>query len=77
MRIENNLEQRICFLIETTLGIKGVNIDSSQENFQAWDSLGYLSVLSAIEDEFQIDINQDNINNFGTVENIITEINGK
>ena len=57
------------------LNIKNINLQSSQENTSEWDSLAYLSVISAMEDEFEIEITEKNINNFGSVKNILNETN--
>ena len=45
------------------------------ENTSEWDSLAYLSVISVMEEEFEIEITEKNINNFGSVKNILNEVN--
>lgn len=40
-------------LISTALGDDNVNEDSSMENTDAWDSLGHLSLLTAIDNRLQ------------------------
>ena len=62
-------------LVSTALNVNGINLQSSQENTSDWDSLAYLSVISAMEEEFEIEITEKNINNFGSVKNILDEIN--
>ena len=47
---------------------------ASSLNVVEWDSLAYLTKISKIEKTFKIKINQKNINNFGSVENIVKEI---
>ena len=68
-------EQKVITLVSTALNVNSINLQSSQENTSEWDSLAYLSVISAMEEEFEIEISEKNINNFGSVKNILNEIN--
>ena len=68
-------EQKVITLVSTALNVNSIDLQSSQENTSEWDSLAYLSVISAMEEEFEIEITEKNINNFGSVKNILNEIN--
>ena len=68
-------EQKVITLVSTALNVNSINLQSSQENTSEWDSLAYLSLISAMEEEFEIEITEKNINNFGSVKNILNEIN--
>ena len=68
-------EEKIIAIVSNILNVKSIDLQSSQENTSEWDSLAYLSVISAMEDEFEIEITEKNINNFGSVKNILNEIN--
>ena len=68
-------EQKVITLVSTALNVNSINLQSSQENTSEWDSLAYLSVISAMEEEFKIEISEKNINNFGSVKNILNEVN--
>ena len=68
-------EQKVITLVSTALNVNSINLQSSQENTSEWDSLAYLSVISVMEEEFEIEISEKNINNFGSVKNILNEIN--
>lgn len=57
------------------LDISEINDTASQENFFSWDSMTYLSILSSIEDEFNVSISAENIDEFGSVSKIINQIN--
>ena len=61
--------------MSAALNINSIDLQSSQENTSEWDSIAYLSVISAKEEEFEIEITEKNINNFGSVKNILNEIN--
>ena len=68
-------EQKVITLVSTALNVNSINLQSSQENTSEWDSLAYLSVISAMEEEFEIEITENNINNFDSVKNILNEVN--
>ena len=68
-------EQKVITLVSTALNVNRIDLQSSQENISEWVSLAYLSVISAMEEEFEIEITEKNINNFGSVKNILNEIN--
>jgi acyl carrier protein len=68
-------EQKVITLVSTALNVNSINLQSSQENTSEWDSLAYLSVISAMEEEFEIEITEKNINNFGSVKNILNKVN--
>ena len=68
-------EQKVITLVSTALNVNSIDLQSSQENTSEWDSLAYLSVISVMEEEFEIEITEKNINNFGSVKNILNEIN--
>ena len=68
-------EEKVIAVVSNTLNVKNIDLQSSQANTSEWDSLAYLSVISAMEEEFEIEITEKNINNFGSVKNILNEIN--
>ena len=68
-------EEKVIAVVSNTLNVKNIDLQSSQVNTPEWDSLAYLSVLSAVEEEFVIEISQENINSFSSVQKILNEIN--
>ncbi|MFT5755363.1 MAG: acyl carrier protein [Alteromonadaceae bacterium] len=50
-------------VISDTLGISTneLDIDSSSDNIELWDSLKHMNLIFAIEDEFNITIPDDNL----------------
>ena len=56
------------------LDLDEVHSGAAQEEFAEWDSMTYLSILSNIEDEFGISVSAENINNFGSIPQILEEI---
>ena len=49
-------EQKVITLVSTALNVNSIDLQSSQENTSEWDSLAYLSVISAMDEEFEIEI---------------------
>ena len=68
-------EENVISIVSKILNVKNIDLQSSQENTPEWDSLAYLSVLSAVEEEFVIEISQENINSFSSVQKILNEMN--
>jgi len=68
-------EENVISIVSKILNVKNLDLQSSQENTPEWDSLAYLSVLSAVEEEFAIEISQENINSFSSVQKILNEMN--
>lgn len=48
------MEEEICRIVEDALGLNrgSVKIQDSSSTIQRWDSLGFLSILSALEERF-------------------------
>jgi len=61
-------------IVAEILGLEEVLESASQETLTEWDSMAYLSIVSALEDTFEIDITEENINDFGSVEKIILKV---
>jgi len=76
MKNNQNILYRVRLIIAEALNlsVEEVSPNAIQENFSDWDSMAYLSILSSIEDEFGISISQENIDNFGSVPQIMNEI---
>ena len=76
MKNNQNILHHIQLIIAEALNvtIEKVSPEASQENFPEWDSMAYLTILSCVEDEFEISVSQENIDNFGSIPQIIDEI---
>ena len=68
-------EEKVIAIVSNTLNGKSIDLQSSQENTSEWDSLAYLSVVCALEEEFAIEISEENISCFGSIKEILNEIN--
>ena len=67
--------KKIKEIICEVLNIDEIDDYANQEDHIEWDSLAYLSIISELEDQFNISISSKNINNFDSVQNILTNIN--
>jgi len=68
------MKDKIKELISSVLNGEDVQDDTRREDCEGWDSLAYLTIISAVEKEFGVEVTPDNINNFDSVPNIIREI---
>ena len=74
MKEDSNKLNKIKEIICEVLNIDEIDDNAKQEDYIEWDSLAYLSIISELEDLFNIDISSKNINNFDSVQNILTNI---
>tara|TARA_Y100000294_G_scaffold126802_1_gene118275 strand:+ start:431 stop:637 length:207 start_codon:yes stop_codon:yes gene_type:complete len=58
---ENEIENKIIAILSDVLNKDKINSETSQDNTEEWDSLTYLTILTHLEKEFNIDINEKNI----------------
>ena len=68
------INKKVKTLLSEVLNVENLTLDASQENMAEWDSIAYLSIIARLEEKFKLKINQDNINNLGSVKGIIKEI---
>ena len=74
MKEDSNKLKKIKEIICEVLNIDEIDDNAKQEDYIEWDSMAYLSIISELEDQFNIDISSKNINNFDSVQNILTNI---
>ena len=68
---KQSIEEEIIKLVKENTKADNVSIESSTENCGAWDSLAYVSIVSAVEAKYGIEVDSNNINDFGSVRSII------
>ena len=63
MQLEDELEQKIKDVMKTVLEISVGEIDeeSSIDNIDLWDSMGHIKVILAIEKDFGMQFNADEV----------------
>ena len=68
---EEELTQSIIDIVQEATRSNIVNKNSSTENLSEWDSLAYMSIISEIEIEYEVEITEDNIEDFDSVSSIV------
>ena len=56
---------------ELDLDADDIDVSSSRDSVEFWDSLGHLRVCLALESEFDIKIPMDKVNSLGSVSSIV------
>jgi len=76
MKNKQSISSRVqCIVADAlNLSLDKVSLQTSQEEISEWDSMAYLTIISIIEDEFSVLVSEENINNFGSIEQIIEQI---
>ena len=65
------LTQDIVEIVKNATRNVEVNKDSSTQNLSQWDSLAYMSILSEVEINYEVEITEENINDFDSIESIV------
>ena len=69
-----DLTEQVKEILIEELNLESITDDARQEDYAEWDSLTYMRIVAAIEDNFNVTITRENINNFNSVGNIVKEI---
>ena len=63
----SNLDKYNAIFMETfDISEKELNNDLEYQSITAWDSVGHMSLMAALEDEFDVSLEMDDIIEFGT-----------
>ena len=68
-------ENQIIEIVKKVTQNSQVDINSTDKTVKGWDSLAYLLIAQKIEELFDVDINNENINRFDSVRNVLEMIN--
>jgi len=71
MKVKDFID-KCCFALEVELGT--LNRDSSPENVESWDSLGYLNIIAMIDKELGVSFKADELLKFENLSIIIDEL---
>ena len=68
-----NLDKKLEFILEVieAVDVSNITIDTSLEDCPDWDSIAALSVMSEVDDEFDVIISADQMENCKTFADII------
>ncbi|WP_298074933.1 acyl carrier protein [uncultured Bacteroides sp.] len=75
----DNVKEKIIGIIADTLeiGVSEINDNSSIGDFPAWDSLGHMNLLQNIQDEFDIELDPEEIIELEDVRDIVKAVEAK
>lgn len=71
------MEERIIEIMKDILEEQEINIDSSQETLENWNSLRHLNLISELEDEFDMEFEPEEIAEMKSVRKIMDIITDK
>lgn len=54
-----------------------LSLNSSPDEIEKWDSLGHMNIVAAIEEEFEIELTDDEIDAMANISSIINIVEGK
>lgn len=54
-----------------------LSLNSSPDEIEKWDSLGHMNIVAAIEEEFEIELTDDEIDAMANIASIINIVEGK
>ena len=59
--MESRIKKVMSYLFN--IGVESINNDSSPDNIENWDSLRHMSLIVALEEEFEVELNDEEIVN--------------
>ena len=69
------MEEKLLQILKDTLENENINQNVSQKNCDEWDSMAHLNIIIAIEDEFDVSIDPDDIVTLSSFDDICKYIN--
>jgi acyl carrier protein len=68
-------EDQIIEIVKKITHNSRVDINSTDKSVEGWDSLAYLLIAEKIEELFDVEMNNENIDRFGSIRNVLEMIN--
>ena len=72
-----NLEDQVMEIMRSVFGIEEISTDISQKNCERWDSLRHLTMASELEDDFDIELEPEEIAEMTDFSRVVSMINSK
>ena len=73
--MNQSTEDQIIEIVKKVTHNSRVDINSTDKSVEGWDSLAYLLIAEKIEELFDVEINNENIERFGSIRNVLEMIN--
>ncbi len=71
------MEEKVIGILKDVLEIDEVSMNISQDNCENWNSLRHLNLVSDLEDEFDVELEPEEIAEMKSVKDIISIIQQK
>lgn len=71
------MEQKILEILKDTFDLDCVDVSCSQENCDAWDSMGQLNLVADLEDAFDITLEPEEIGTMKSFDDIVKILKSK
>jgi acyl carrier protein len=71
------MEERILEVLKETFELDNVDKTISQQNCEAWDSMGQLNLVADLEDAFDISLEPEEIGEMKCFDDIVRIVNSK
>ena len=68
-------EDQIIEIVKKITHNSRVDINSTDKSVEGWDSLAYLLIAEKIEELFDVEMNNENIDRFDSIRNVLEMIN--
>jgi acyl carrier protein len=72
MTYDQEIVLNVIEIVKKSTKSNEINTKSSMLNTENWDSLAYMSIVSELELNYAIEVTQENIQNFDSVESILS-----
>lgn len=75
----NEIKNKVCEIVASICGVEvsEVSENSTVGDFPQWDSVGHLSILSSVEEAFDISFEPEEMMEMEDVKDIAEAVNGK
>ena len=71
------MEDKVLLLLKETFGLDTIDVNCSQKNCPAWDSMGQLNLVVELEDAFNISLEPEEISQIKSFRDIIAVVSKK
>ncbi|MDY3051801.1 MAG: phosphopantetheine-binding protein [Ndongobacter sp.] len=68
------IEEKICQIIEEQLGVEGIDVHKDLQKEYDVDSIGVLDFIMSVEDAFEIQFAETDLESMKTVEQVIDRV---
>ena len=71
------MEEQIIKIMEDVLDEQGINLESTQDSLENWNSLRHLNLVSELEDAFDVEFDPEEIAEMKSVKAIVDFVKKK